>query len=260
MHRIAPVHRPATAQLPAVSRSAVLRTTAASLLIPRSKPVMAMASGAPLYETWVKGWREPNGQLILGDCPFCHRALLTLEEKHIPYTLKFIDFKEKPQWIFKLNEKGSVPVMKDLTTGDWLNDSALIVDMLEDKVKEPVLGRCDSIPDIGSGVFPAFKGFLQASDEESSEKQSALEAELAKLSDHLQANGPYLKGENVSAGDLALTPKLYHLKIALEELKGYTVPAKYSQVTQYLDRMQQRDSWKSTYYAPEIVVAGWKKH
>jgi hypothetical protein len=43
-------------------------------------------------------------------------------------------------------------------------------------------------------------------------------------------------------------------------VQGYTVPAKYSQVTQYLDRMQQRDSWKSTYYAPEVVVAGWKKH
>lgn len=41
--------------------------------------------------------------------------------------------------------------------------------------------------------MPAFKGFLQASDEESSEKQSALEAELGKLSDYLAANGPYLK-------------------------------------------------------------------
>lgn len=43
-------------------------------------------------------------------------------------------------------------------------------------------------------------------------------------------------------------------------LQGYQVPATYTKVLQYLERMQQRDSWKATYYAPEIVVAGWSKH
>ena len=30
--------------------------------------------------------------------PFCHRALLTLAEKHIPYKEEYIDFANKPKW------------------------------------------------------------------------------------------------------------------------------------------------------------------
>lgn len=30
--------------------------------------------------------------------PFCHRVLLTLEGKRIPYTKEYIDFNNKPQW------------------------------------------------------------------------------------------------------------------------------------------------------------------
>lgn len=67
------------------------------------------------YEAWVKG--DPKTK-TLGDCkqlvfvtlfrwdsvflfragPFCHRALLTLEEKHAKYTQDYVDFAEKPEW------------------------------------------------------------------------------------------------------------------------------------------------------------------
>ena len=30
--------------------------------------------------------------------PFTQRVLLTLEEKHLPYDMKFIDLKDKPEW------------------------------------------------------------------------------------------------------------------------------------------------------------------
>ncbi len=30
--------------------------------------------------------------------PFCHRALLTLAEKHVPYKEEYIDFADKPKW------------------------------------------------------------------------------------------------------------------------------------------------------------------
>ena len=73
------------------------------------------------YEAWVKG--DPNTK-TLGDCkfarfvnlpefaakrpgssttyvlagPFCHRALLTLEEKQAKYTRDYVDFADKPKW------------------------------------------------------------------------------------------------------------------------------------------------------------------
>ncbi len=71
----------------------------------------------------------------------------------------------------------------------------------------------------GSKVFPSFVQFLKSEDSEKVEKQAALEAELSGLNDHLSQHGPFLKGSVISAGDLALAPKLYHLKIALKELK-----------------------------------------
>lgn len=39
--------------------------------------------------------------------PFCHRALLTLEEKHVPYTKTYIDFNDKPQWLFEVRRAGA---------------------------------------------------------------------------------------------------------------------------------------------------------
>ena len=38
------------------------------------------------------------------------------------------------------------------------------------------------------------------------------------------------------------------------------MPPQYKAVLEYLNMIEQRDSWKNTYYAPEIVVAGWKAH
>lgn len=30
--------------------------------------------------------------------PFCHRVLLTLNEKNVPYEAKYIDLSNRPQW------------------------------------------------------------------------------------------------------------------------------------------------------------------
>jgi glutathione S-transferase len=76
--------------------------------------------------------------------PFCHRALLTLEEKHVPYTKTLIDFAAKPQWLLDVNPSGTVPVMKDVSTGEWIPDSGVIIDLLEAKYPEPHLGTAAS--------------------------------------------------------------------------------------------------------------------
>jgi hypothetical protein len=40
---------------------------------------------------------------VLGDCPFCHRVLLTLEAKSLAYNLEFVDFSRKPQWLMDVS-------------------------------------------------------------------------------------------------------------------------------------------------------------
>lgn len=48
---------------------------------------------------WVKGDPVQN---VLGDCPFCHRALLTLEEKGVAYEKVYVNFNNKPEELFKV--------------------------------------------------------------------------------------------------------------------------------------------------------------
>lgn len=45
--------------------------------------------------------------------------------------------------------------------------------------------------------------------------------------------GPYINGQNVSAADLSLAPKLYHLHVALEHFKGWKIPESLTNVNAY---------------------------
>ncbi|KAI4367044.1 hypothetical protein MLD38_022827 [Melastoma candidum] len=55
----------------------------------------------------------------LGDCPFCQRLLLTLEEKQLPYDIKLIEFSNKPEWFSELNPDGFSRV-EDIFDIYWL--------------------------------------------------------------------------------------------------------------------------------------------
>lgn len=93
----------------------------------------------------------------LGACPFSHRVLLLLEEKEIPYELEFVNLSDKPKWyvssfgsngsvlnlsrvlvsrldrLLDVTPDGTVPVLKDCKTGDYIVDSDVISDYLEQK-------------------------------------------------------------------------------------------------------------------------------
>lgn len=54
-----------------------------------------LESWCVLARSYVKGSPE-KGEL--GDCPFSHRTMLTLEEKGIPYNKLLIDELAMPEW------------------------------------------------------------------------------------------------------------------------------------------------------------------
>lgn len=45
-----------------------------------------------------------------------------------------------------------------------------------------------------------------------------------------------------------------------KRLQGFEIPEQYGNVLAYLETIQQRPSWKATYYSPELVIAGWQRH
>ncbi|KAK7390749.1 hypothetical protein VNO78_18799 [Psophocarpus tetragonolobus] len=191
---------------------------------------------------------------ILGDCPFSQRVLLTLEEKGIPYKLHLIDLSNKPEWFLTVNPEGKVPVV--LFDGKWVPDSDVIVGILEQKYPQPSLLTPPQFASVGSKIFGSFVSFLKSKDSTDGTEQALL-VELNALDEHLKAHGPYVAGEKVTAVDLSLAPKLYHLVVALGHFKKWIIPESLTNVHNYTKLLFSRESFEKTKAAEEYVIAGW---
>lgn len=189
-----------------------------------------------------------------GDCPFTQRVLLTLEEKHIPYNTKLINLSDKPEWFLQISPEGKVPLVK--IDDKWIPDSDVITQILEEKYPEPSLATSPENASVGSKIFSTFIGFLKSHDPNDGTEQALL-IELRALDEHLKANGPFIDGEKISAVDLSLAPKLYHLKIALGHFKNWSIPEELSYLNTYINALFSRESFLHTQAAEEYVIAGW---
>ncbi|KAJ3680838.1 hypothetical protein LUZ60_015327 [Juncus effusus] len=194
---------------------------------------------------------------LLGDCPFCQRVLLTLEEKNVKYEMKLIDLSNKPDWFMKISPEGKVPVLK-YDDGSWHADSDVIAQYLEEKFPNPSLVTPPDFSSVGSKIFPSFVKFLKSKDSNDGSEQALID-ELNALNEHLKSHGPFVNGEKISAVDLSLAPKLYHMKIALNHFKAWSVPENLTYVNNYMNALFGRESFKNTMPAgEEYVIAGWK--
>ncbi|CAM8993681.1 unnamed protein product [Rhodiola kirilowii] len=191
----------------------------------------------------------------LGDCPFCQRVLLTLEEKHLPYDMKLVDLANKPDWFLTLSPEGKVPVAK--LNGSWIADSDVITQALEEKFPTPPLSAPPEKAAIGSKIFSTFIGFLKSKDPSDGTEQALLN-ELTSFDDYIKENGPYINGQAVSAVDLSLGPKLYHMDNALGHYKNWIVPDSLPNLKFYMKTIFSLDSFVKTRAAPEDVIAGWR--
>ncbi|KAF6144584.1 hypothetical protein GIB67_006076, partial [Kingdonia uniflora] len=164
-------------------------------------------------------------------CPFSQRVLLTLEEKHLPYDMKLIDLANKPEWLLKISPGGKVPALK--LDENWIADSDVITQSLEEKFPDPPLETPPEKGLVGSMIFSTFIGFLKSKDPNDGAEQALL-SELTLFNDYIKENGPFVNGKNISAVDLALGPKLYHLEIALSHYKQWSVPDSLPHVKSYM--------------------------
>ncbi|KAE8671994.1 Glutathione S-transferase DHAR3 [Hibiscus syriacus] len=122
---------------------------------------------------------------VLGDCPFCQRVLLTLEEKKVPYKLHLVNLSDKPQWFLEISPEGKVPVVK--FDDKWVADSDVIVGIVEDKYPEPSLKTPPELASVGSKIFGAFITFFK-SKHVSDGSEQALVNELTALDEHLKGH------------------------------------------------------------------------
>ncbi|AQK83379.1 glutathione dehydroascorbate reductase4 isoform X2 [Zea mays] len=225
--------------------SALLATTfrrSRGCLLPRAAPqrrlYVARASAQPL-EVCAKESITIPGRL--GDCPFTQRVLLTIEEKHLPYDLKLVDLANKPDWLFEINPEGKVPIVK--LEEKWIGDSDVITQALEEKYPEPPLATPPEKASVGSKIFSTFIGFLKSKDP-SDGTEEALLNELTSFDSYLKDNGPFINGGIISAADLSLGPKLYHMEITLGHYKNWSVPDSLSYVKTYMKERERGVDWR----------------
>ncbi|KAG0450394.1 hypothetical protein HPP92_026805 [Vanilla planifolia] len=193
---------------------------------------------------------------VLGDCPFCQRVLITLEEKKIPYETKLVDLSYKPDWFLKISPEGKVPVLK-IAEDKWVPDSDVIVGIIEEKYPDPSLRTPPEKASVASKIFSSFVAFLKSKDPNDGSEQ-ALVNELKSLDEHIKNHGPYINGENISAVDVSLAPKLFHLQVALKHFKGWTIPESLTYLHAYKELLFNRDSFlKTKPVAEELVIKGW---
>ncbi|ONI24152.1 hypothetical protein PRUPE_2G227100 [Prunus persica] len=192
---------------------------------------------------------------VLGDCPFCQRVLLTLEEKKVPYKFHLISFSDKPKWFTEVNPEGKVPVVK--FDDKWVADSDVIVGIIEEKYPEPSLKTPPEFASVGSKIFGSFVTFVKSKDPSDGSEQ-ALVNELKALDEHLKAHGPYIAGEKITAADLSLAPKLFHLKVALGHFKKWTVPEDLTSYYKYTELLFSKESFVKTKTEEKYVIAGWE--
>ncbi|KAK0607566.1 hypothetical protein LWI29_016816 [Acer saccharum] len=100
---------------------------------------------------------------ILGDCPFCHRVQLTLEEKKIPYKLHLVNLNDKLQWFLDIRPEGKRSSL----------ESSLITP--------------PEFASVGLKIFPTFFNFVKSKDSNNGSEQALLE-ELKASSEHLEKN------------------------------------------------------------------------
>ncbi|KFK44105.1 hypothetical protein AALP_AA1G216500 [Arabis alpina] len=192
---------------------------------------------------------------VLGDCPFSQRSLLTLEEKKVPYKIHLINVSDKPKWFLDISPAGKVPVAK--IDDKWVSDSDIIVGILEEKYPEPSLKTPPEFASVGSNIFSTFGTFLKSKDSNDGSEKALLD-ELEALESHLKSHdGPFIAGEKVSAVDLSLAPKLYHLKVALGHFKSWSVPETLTHVRDYMKALFALDSFEKTKTEEKYVIAGW---
>jgi glutathione S-transferase len=210
--------------------------------------------GKPQYDIYVKG--DPAGP-ELGDCPFSHRTMLTMEEKGIRYNKVLLDENAMPDWIEDTFGQKQIPFITELDSGKWMIDSDKIVPYLEDKFPERKLGKPEEMPNIDELVFPYFLEFIK-SEGTNNQEEAQLVKELTKINEFLGKSGKYAGGDDVNAQDLSLAPKLKHIIVGSKAAKDWEVPKELSNIYSYMDRISQRDSWKATYYTEKFVADGWK--
>ena len=128
----------------------------------------------------------------------------------------------------------------------------------------PLLETTDAAVGAFAGCFKAFAIMMENNDDSKQpEIAAALTKKLACLDAHCKDSGPespFLCGKRISAIDCKCLPLLYHIDIAGETLKGYTIPDELEHLHTYKKYGFATKAFKISSYPADAVLDGWMMH
>ncbi|GAB4823293.1 hypothetical protein N2152v2_010339 [Parachlorella kessleri] len=167
-------------------------------------------------------------------CPYCHKVILQLEEKQIPYIVEKINMRcygDKPAEFMRKVPRGLLPVM-EVDGGKPITESAVIMQLLEELYPEtpllpppgtPERQRADSLMRLERRLFSDWLQWLcQAWGHESNravfiETMDVVEQQLGA------AGGPFFLGRELSLVDITFAPFLERIAASIAYYKGFIV-------------------------------------
>jgi len=145
-------------------------------------------------------------------CPYVQRAAIVLLEKGVPFSRRWVDLSNKPDWFLAISPLGKTPVL--LVDGTPVFESAVICEYL-DETHTPTLHPADPLArarhrawmEFGSAVLNTIWGYYTAPEAAALDARRAeLEARFAQLEAALPAQGPFFAGAAFSIVDAVFAP------------------------------------------------------
>lgn len=195
-------------------------------------------------------------------CPYCHKVVLQLEEKKIPYIVKKINMRcygDKPPEFLAKVPSGLLPVLE--IDGQIVTESAVIQSLLEEVYPEPALlppsetvarARAMSLMRLERRLFGDWLQWLcnswgaEKNQMAFIETMDVVEAELGKES------GPYFL-DKFSLVDIIFAPFLERIAASILYYKGFIVRGggRWPNLERWFAAMETREpylAFKSDYY------------
>ncbi|KAI3436264.1 hypothetical protein D9Q98_002317 [Chlorella vulgaris] len=195
-------------------------------------------------------------------CPYCHKIVLQLEEKKIPYLIEKINMRcygDKPPEFMRKVPSGLLPVLE--IDGRMITESAVIQQVLEQIQPErpmlppegsPERQRAAQLMRLERRLFSDWLQWLTTGWSHESNREQ-FKRTMDEINSQLEvAPGPYFLSE-FGLVDITFAPFLERIVSSLLYYKGFAVrgEGRYPAVERWFDAMETRDSYlgfKSCHY------------
>ncbi len=180
-------------------------------------------------------------------CPFVQRAVITLREKQMDYSIEYIELEKPPEWFKRLSPLGKVPLL--IVDGEVIFESAVIIDYLDEAFK-PRLHPSSPLQraqhkawiEYGSGLLMDQAAVCMAKDElEYRKKLDLFGQNLMRLAGPVEAGLFAVDGSDFCMVDAAYAPLFVRLNL-LGELRDEVLALYPESVAIWAKRLLNRPS------------------